>query len=152
MGKKDTLIWRQGYLQPLPVWSGHCFECVISRWNSKTFLGAFFPHGSDIQTLKFPKISPAIQPFPYGNLWECYKKLASRLWSLLYIYLFFSFPLVLENKKLLQLLFSSANWTTDYCSIIYITRLSHPCVTIGFNMINKHHKLPIAHIMLVKIC
>ena len=39
------------------------------------------------------------------------------------LFLYTNSPLLLENNKLLWLLFSSSNKTTDHCSMIYITRL-----------------------------
>ena len=54
-----------------------------------------------------------MQSFPYENHCKCYKKLASRLWPMLFTLTFFFLnihsPLLLENKKLWWLLFSSAN-------------------------------------------
>ena len=53
------------------------------------------------------------QFFPCENHCNCYKKVASRLWfvlfTLTYFFLYIHSPLLLENKKLLWPLFSSAN-------------------------------------------
>ena len=59
-------------------------------------------------------------------------------------------PLILENKKLLWSLFSSANYTTEHCSIIHIYILQdYSSARIDFNMINKRHALPVVCNMLV---
>ena len=67
------------------------------------------------------------QPFPYEIQCECYKKIASRSWPVLFVLTYFSpytYPLLFCRKiKLLWSLFSSANQTTGHCSMIYITRL-----------------------------
>ena len=57
-------------------------------------------------------------------------------------------PLLLENRKFLQSLFSSANYTIDHFSIIYILR-DYSSVRICFNTINKHHTLPIVYTILI---
>ena len=53
------------------------------------------------------------QPFSYENHSECYKKLVSRSWPMLFTLSFFFLhihsPLLLGNKNLLWSLFSSAN-------------------------------------------
>ena len=53
--------------------------------------------------------------------------------------------LLQQNKKLLRLLFSLANYTTDH--YLVITRNSS--VGIGFDMNNKHQILPIVYTMLI---
>ena len=58
------------------------------------------------------------------------------------LFLYIHSLLLLENKKLLWSLFSSANYTTEHCSIIYVYMLQgYSSVRIGFNMIKKCHKL-----------
>ena len=94
------------------------------------------------------KLHPIIQSFPHESRWECYRKLASRQWLVLFtLAYFFSYaysPLLLDNKKLLWSLFSSVNQTSEHCSMIYILR-DYSSMRIGFNMISKCHTLPIVY-------
>ena len=65
--------------------------------------------------------------FPYGNHWKCYKKTCIKIVAqAIYSCLLFSYTYTLLfcwKIELLWLQFSSANWTTDQCSIIFIISL-----------------------------
>ena len=70
------------------------------------------------------RFSAWLPVFPYENHCKCYKKLVSILWSMLFtvtnFFLSHTHSILWQNKKLLQLLLSLANLSTDhYSSIIY---------------------------------
>ena len=66
--------------------------------------GYLIDDGSEDKKAKDKKVCHK-QPFPYENHCKCYKKLASRLWPVLFtltdFFLYKHSPLLLENKKLL---------------------------------------------------
>ena len=67
---------------------------------------------------KAGRLQPAmqVQSFPYENHCECYKKLASRSWPVLftltYFFLYMHSPLLLENGKVVAI-------------AIFLTKLDH---------------------------
>ena len=67
------------------------------------------------------------QFFSNENHCNCYKKLASRSWTVLFTITIFSYTYTLlfcwKIKKVVMLLFSPANYNKNHCSMIYIKKL-----------------------------
>ena len=101
---------------------------VSSRWqirSEKAKKGEASALITATTSVHFPKSVWAIV-FSCENHYQCYKKLLSRFWPMLFTFTYFLFyidPLLLQNKKLFWLLSSSANCTSDHYSMIYILRL-----------------------------
>ena len=94
------------------------------------------------------------QSFPYENYWECYKKLASfadccPCYLHLPIFSHTFTPLFCWKIRNCDHCFPQQIRPQTLFSDIYYRII---LVRIGFNMINKHHRLPILYTSLVKLC
>ena len=105
-------------------------------------------------------IQPPLAVFSIQKPLQVLQKLASRLWPChLHLPIFFFYihsPLLLDNKKLLWLLFSSANYSAQHCSIIswnvpWLCMLrDYSSARISSNIINKCRTLPVVYTILFK--